>query len=65
MNAELSQQIKATIPQTGSPPGTTSETTAEGCEARWRLDEQRLQALVRLNEMADAPLNEITDFALE
>jgi len=29
------------------------------------LDEQRLQALVRLNDMADAPLKEITDFALE
>ncbi|HBF33854.1 TPA: hypothetical protein DDW35_04765 [Candidatus Sumerlaeota bacterium] len=30
-----------------------------------RLDEARLEALVRLNEMADAPIDEITDFCLE
>ena len=42
-----------------------SDTAEERCEAQWRLDEQRLQALVRLNEMEDAPLRDITDFALE
>lgn len=36
-----------------------------GCENQLRLDEQRLQALVKLNEMTDASLQEITDFALE
>ena len=30
-----------------------------------RLDESRLEALLRLNQMTDAPLKEITDFALE
>ncbi len=37
----------------------TNETTAG------RLDEERLEALVRLNEMADASLDEITHFTLE
>ena len=44
---------------------TASDTAAERSEAQWRLDGQRLQALVRLNEMDDAPLRDITDFALE
>jgi len=34
-------------------------------QPQWRLDQQRLQALVKLSEMADASLKDITDFALE
>ncbi len=34
-------------------------------EAELRLNEARLQALVQLNQMTDASLQEITDFALE
>jgi PAS domain S-box-containing protein len=34
-------------------------------EARVRLDEARLRTLVELTEMADRPLREITDFAME
>lgn len=34
-------------------------------EERLRLDEARLAALVQLSEMADAPIREITDFAME
>jgi hypothetical protein len=37
----------------------------EQVEEQLRLDEQRLRALVKLNEMTDASLREITDFALE
>jgi PAS domain S-box-containing protein len=57
--------MNAASPKTGGPKATTSDTTAERCEAQWRLDEQRLQALVQLNEMEDASLRDITDFALE
>lgn len=34
-------------------------------EEALRLDEMRLEALLKLDQMADAPLREITDFALE
>lgn len=47
------------------PPKVTTETSADRRNDPLRLDEQRLQALVQLSEMADAPLKEITDFALE
>lgn len=33
--------------------------------AALRLDEERLETLLRLNQMSDATLNELTDFALE
>ena len=33
--------------------------------AALRLDESRLQALLRLSEMAEAPEQQVTDFALE
>ena len=65
MKAELAQAGEASIPQSGTPPTLSPPATPERREAPVRLDEQRLQALVRLNEMSDAPLKEITDFALE
>jgi len=40
-------------------------TARHRAEERLRLDEARLEALVRLSEMADAPLRAITDFAME
>ena len=37
----------------------------ERAAAALRLDEQRLEALLKLNELTEAPLRQITDFALE
>jgi GAF domain-containing protein len=34
-------------------------------EQAWHLDESRLETLLQLNQMTDAPLHEFTDFALE
>ncbi|MEI8041425.1 MAG: GAF domain-containing protein, partial [Verrucomicrobiota bacterium] len=45
--------------------GMPSASQGEQVEEQLRLDEQRLRALVKLNEMTDASLREITDFALE
>jgi PAS domain S-box-containing protein len=56
--------MKPTLPQTKTSPETTSIPQGDEREDR-RLDQQRLEALVQLNEMEDAPLQEITDFALE
>lgn len=39
--------------------------TRQKIEASLRLDELRLEALLQLNQMADATLREITDFSLE
>jgi|GEM_PF-2146028 len=39
-------------------------TASKGVEAALRLNEARLEALARLNEMGNSPLHEITDFAL-
>ena len=40
-------------------------TDRKHAEEALRLDEMRLQAILKLDQMADAPLQEITDFALE
>ncbi|MBC8869310.1 MAG: response regulator [Planctomycetes bacterium] len=42
-----------------------SEQDRHRAEEALRLDEARLEALLRLNQMTDASLQEITDFALE
>ncbi|MDD5642343.1 MAG: PAS domain S-box protein [Syntrophales bacterium] len=34
-------------------------------EEEWKLNESRLETLVQLNQMADAPLSEIANFAME
>lgn len=41
------------------------EANRQGAEAVLRWNEARLQALVQLNQMIDAPVQAITDFALE
>ncbi len=43
----------------------TDITEHKKTEERLRLDERRTDALLKLNQMADRPLNEITDFTLE
>jgi signal transduction histidine kinase len=57
--------MKTATLETGSPSGGFPDTATENGDALLRLNEQRLQALVQLNDMADAPLKKITDFALE
>jgi len=43
----------------------TDITERKRAEEAHRLDEARLEALVKLNEMAEAPFQEVADFALE
>jgi hypothetical protein len=52
-------------PETEMRVGMLCASQGEQVEEQLRLDEQRLRALVKLNEMTDASLREITDFALE
>ncbi len=40
-------------------------TERKRAEEALKLNEQRLEALLRLNQMADAPLDDITNFAME
>jgi PAS domain S-box-containing protein len=57
--------MNARIPQLDTLTVSPSAAEAGHGEPQWHLDEQRLQALVKLGEMTDASLKEITDFALE
>ncbi len=57
--------MNAKVPQMDLPTEPPVALEAESAELQRHLNEQRLQALVKLSEMTSASLKEITDFALE